>query len=42
MQGEGDMAKLEIHIETDKAAGTITISDTVTPPPLSSDRLQWV
>ncbi|KAJ1485850.1 Hsp90, partial [Baffinella frigidus] len=24
----GDMAKLEIHIETDKAAGTITISDT--------------
>jgi hypothetical protein len=27
------MAKLEIHIETDKTAGTITISDTVPPPP---------
>ena len=26
--GEGDQAKLEIHISTDKKAGTITISDT--------------
>ena len=32
MQGEGDQAKLEIRIEADKEAGTITIQDTVCTP----------